>query len=67
MFQVGFDANNGYYYSVEGSLSQDIGNIVNRSNVGRPGRFVFRIDGTIQQFSFNSHILYNKILVCDLI
>jgi hypothetical protein len=33
-----------HYYSVEGSMSSNIINIPSMSNVGSPGKFVFRVD-----------------------
>ncbi|XP_033763976.1 sushi, nidogen and EGF-like domain-containing protein 1 isoform X2 [Pecten maximus] len=47
---VGFNAGDGVNsYTINGSLSADVTNLVNRSNVGVPGKFLFRVDGdTIQ-------------------
>ncbi|OWF43092.1 sushi, nidogen and EGF-like domain-containing protein 1 [Mizuhopecten yessoensis] len=47
---VGFNAGDGLNgYTVNGSLSDDVVNLVNRSNVGVPGKFLFRVDGgTVQ-------------------
>ncbi|XP_069120958.1 sushi, nidogen and EGF-like domain-containing protein 1 [Argopecten irradians] len=47
---VGFNAGDGISsYTVNGSLSDDVINLVYRSNVGVPGKFLFRVDrGAIQ-------------------
>ncbi|XP_060073737.1 sushi, nidogen and EGF-like domain-containing protein 1 [Ylistrum balloti] len=43
---VGFNAGDGVNsYTVNGSMSDDIVNLVNRSNTGVPGKFLFRVDG----------------------
>ncbi|XP_062583136.1 protein mesh-like [Saccostrea cucullata] len=45
--QVGFNAGDGkVYYVVNGSRTADIININKKSNVGIPGKFVFRIDSS---------------------
>ncbi|XP_021368743.1 sushi, nidogen and EGF-like domain-containing protein 1 isoform X2 [Mizuhopecten yessoensis] len=47
---VGFNAGDGLNsYTVNGSLSDDVVNLVHRSNVGVPGTFVFRVDGVVIQ------------------
>ena len=44
-FKVGFNMGDEvHYYSVEGSMSSNIINIPSMSNVGSPGKFVFRVD-----------------------
>ncbi|XP_072178726.1 sushi domain-containing protein 2-like [Diadema setosum] len=44
--KVGFNKGDGAtHYSLEGSGTDDVVNIDEKSNVGEPGRFVFRIDG----------------------
>ena len=44
-FKVGFNMGDEvHYYSVEGSRSSNIINIPSMSNVGSPGKFVFRVD-----------------------
>ncbi|XP_069120894.1 sushi, nidogen and EGF-like domain-containing protein 1 [Argopecten irradians] len=47
---VGFNAGDGISsYTVNGSLSDDVINLVYRSTVGVPGKFLFRVDrGAIQ-------------------
>lgn len=47
---VGFNAGDGISsYTVNGSLSDDVINLVYRSNVGVPGKFLFRVDGAAIQ------------------
>ena len=43
---VGYNAGDGglTFYRIPGSLSKDIIEIVNRTNVGYPGLWVFRVD-----------------------
>ena len=55
--KVGFDAGDGEnYYNVPGSRTDDIVNIDDQSNVGQPGRFIFRIDNnTIQTIICNEN------------
>ncbi|XP_030855019.1 uncharacterized protein LOC105438079 [Strongylocentrotus purpuratus] len=44
--QVGFNAGDGEkFYALEGSQAPDVINIDKRSNIGVPGRFIFRTDG----------------------
>ena len=46
--QVGFDAGDGErFYSVPGSRTADIVNLPTMTNIGVPGKFVFRIDANI--------------------
>ena len=48
--QVGLNAGNGVdFISVNGSLTSDIFNIDEDSNVGCPGVFVFQVNGGVQQ------------------
>ena len=48
--QVGLNAGNGVdFITVEGSLTSDIFNIDEDSNVGCPGVFVFQVDEDFQQ------------------
>ncbi|XP_022783567.1 sushi domain-containing protein 2-like isoform X2 [Stylophora pistillata] len=43
--QAGFNAGDGKrFYTIQGSGSHDVINLPNKSNVARPGRWVFRID-----------------------
>uniref|UniRef100_A0A914WTJ7 VWFA domain-containing protein n=1 Tax=Plectus sambesii TaxID=2011161 RepID=A0A914WTJ7_9BILA len=43
--KAGFDAGDGHsYYVIPGSCLSDIINIASKSNVGSPGKFVFRVD-----------------------
>ena len=48
--QVGLNAGNGVdFFSVNGSLTSDVFNIDQDSNVGCPGVFVFQVNGGVQQ------------------
>lgn len=42
--QVGINDIDGQYFSVPGALTPNIINVVNTSNVGRPGLWVFQVD-----------------------
>jgi len=45
IFQVGFNKGDDiHYYSVPGSMTPDIANLLQKSNVGQPGKFLFRVD-----------------------
>ncbi|VDI06757.1 Hypothetical predicted protein, partial [Mytilus galloprovincialis] len=52
--QVGFDAGDGiHFYAVPGSQTPGIINITQMSNVGIPGKFIFRVDlATIERATF---------------
>ncbi|CAG2206870.1 Sushi, nidogen and EGF-like domain-containing protein 1 [Mytilus edulis] len=53
--QVGFDAGDGiHYYAVPSSRTPDIINITHMSNVGIPGKYIFRVDlAFLEQSSLN--------------
>ncbi|XP_069114894.1 sushi, nidogen and EGF-like domain-containing protein 1, partial [Argopecten irradians] len=52
---VGFNAGDGVTnYTIEGSPSDDIVNLVTKSNVGVPGKFLFRVDGYDIKFPYRN-------------
>ena len=55
-FQVGYDAGDGTtYYSVPGSMTDQIYSIINATNIGTRGRWLFRTDtqGIVLNISYN--------------
>lgn len=45
IIQVGFNAGDGVnYYAVNGSMTDSVLNLPQMSNIGIPGKFVFRVD-----------------------
>ena len=67
---VGYNAGDGglTFYRIPGSLSKDIIKIVNRTNVGYPGLWVFRVDQSksveISCADNSQGIIYIVVIVC---